>query len=70
MWDCFLWSGIAEGGSVYQKNIQTAVVVIVEERHAGAHGFNQYSLSGRSHILEVDAAGRSDIYELTGPRAS
>src|ERR1700682_6753128 len=56
---------IAERGAVGEKDIELAIVVVIEERDSGAHGFGQvfFGRMGRE-VLEADAEGRGGVDEL------
>ena len=58
---------VFQRGAVYQENVHPAVVVIVEDSHAAAHGFHDVALfSASTGEMEIDARGASDIREGYG----
>ena len=41
--------------AIYQENIEQAVVIVIEERYAAAHRFDQVFLRrGRIYVFEVE----------------
>src|ERR1700734_3976284 len=49
-------SGVAQGRSIYEINVQTSVVVVIEQGNSCPHGFEQvFSRSMRCPVLKVDA---------------
>src|SRR5215470_5286209 len=58
--------GIGERSAVDYKNVQAAVIVIVEKGDAGSHGFQKIFFRGvRGLVLKVDSAGGSGVDELS-----
>ena len=51
-------------GRVRKVNVQPAIAVIVEERHAAAHRFDDVSLFRTGKVLEVNSRGCRNILQL------
>ncbi len=65
--DRSLGRGIAERRSVGEEDVESAVVVVVEESDAGSHGFDQIFFVGvRGLCQEVDVALLRDVDEVAG----
>ena len=57
--------GIVDLRAVREEHVQTAVVVVVQQRHAAPHGLNQVLARGGGVLmLEVDARRLGDVGEL------
>ena len=57
------------GGSFYSEgigevNVEAAVIVVVEQRNATAHGLHNVFLLRSRNMLEVDPRRVGDIYEV------
>ena len=57
-----------DGEGVREVDVQAAVVVIVEERDAAAHGLDNVFLLGRRNVLEAHAGGVRDVHEVHARR--
>src|ERR1700730_12073946 len=65
--DAAFWSGISERSAVHQENVETSIIVVIEQRHACSHGFRQIVLgSVGGEVLEVQAKRCRSIGELAG----
>ena len=65
--DRTLGSRVEEGSAVHQEEVQTTVVVIVEEGSPRAHGLRQVVFGGVGRdVIEANAECGSDIGELAG----
>jgi hypothetical protein len=59
-------SRIAQGGSIHQEDVETPVVVIVEQSYTRPHGLRQiFPGSVRSDMREVEGARAGDIDEIS-----
>ena len=72
-----LWAGLLRNGaergwigerrSVGEEDVETSVVVVVEESDAGAHGFDEVFLRGVGGLaVEEDVAALGDVDEVAG----
>ena len=53
---------IAERGAVDEEQVETAVAVVIEHRHAARHGLDQVLLRGGAAVaLEFDARLHGDV---------
>lgn len=57
---------IFEPSAVDQKNVETAILVIVEQRHAAAHRLDQIFLRSRGVAVGEIEAWRTDHFEQPG----
>ena len=62
-----LFAQRGDGRAVDEINIQVTVVIVIEERHAGQHGFGQVLVGcGATVGDEVDAGTVRDFFECDG----
>ncbi len=60
---------VGELPAIDQENVEQPVVVVVEERHAAAHRFDQIFLRrGRIHVAEIQAARMPHVKKRLGHR--
>src|ERR1700722_4207551 len=65
--DAAFRSGISKRSAVYQENVKTSIVVVIEQGHACSHCFRQIVLgSVGGEVSEVQAKRRRSIGELAG----
>lgn len=58
---------ILQRRAVDQENVEPAIVVVVEQRDTGAHGFDQIFPGGmRGLILKMDARFFGEVHEMAG----
>ena len=58
---------IREMAAIDQENVEQTVVIVIKERYAAAHCFDQIFLRrGGIHVLEIEAAGMFYVEEGLG----
>ena len=57
--------GIVDLGAIREEDIEAAVVVVIEESYAAAHGFYQVLVrGGGAFVLEIDLDGLGNVGKL------
>src|SRR5207302_967880 len=60
-------TGVIDFSPVYEKEIEPAIVVIIEQRYAGAHCLDEIFFSGmRRGVLKLHSQGGGDVNKFCG----